>query len=372
MKRSTLQTLLIGGLAIAGGLPLAGELAAQQTQTITVSRVPTRPGASGWLGLGFEYQERGSTATIRIGSVWKGGPAERAGMRTGDLLLTVNGAPARMDMLQSLLSRMAPGDPVSLKVRRETNDMEIVLEADPRPASATLVVQEMQTQLDSVRRVIATRLDSLAISGGSELPTLRVQPLEESDSSVTIFVKVDSNLGGQTTRLTLDTLQRNTLVWNPPTEHLIAGGSGGSTIQAAPRMIQLQADVVGVSPPNAVLTPSPSTAPRAGTVLFTESGSLPPNPFVVGLNRVAGAAMHEVDPRLEVYLGVSEGLLITEVTEGTPASASGLRSGDIVIEADSVGVSTIDGLRKILSRTARGHELTVLRQGARRTIRLLR
>jgi M6 family metalloprotease-like protein len=71
---------------------------------------------------------------LRIDQVFPGLPASKAGLKPGDLLLKVNGAPvANTGKLTQLLQEKKPGDTVALTVKRDGKDMEIkvTLVAEP-------------------------------------------------------------------------------------------------------------------------------------------------------------------------------------------------------------------------------------------------
>jgi S1-C subfamily serine protease len=65
----------------------------------------------------------------------------------------------------------------------------------------------------------------------------------------------------------------------------------------------------------------------------------------------AGAEFTELNNDLSDALGVkAEGVFVTNVVEGSPARAAGLRGGDIILKADSIRVETpIDLVRAIRS-----------------------
>lgn len=77
---------------------------------------------------------------------------------------------------------------------------------------------------------------------------------------------------------------------------------------------------------------------------------------------------------LSARLGVREGygVLIAEVIGGTPAAASELREGDLVVAIDGRPVVETRGLQRVVGATAAGRELalTVLRESRRREVRL--
>jgi len=86
-------------------------------------------------------------------------------------------------------------------------------------------------------------------------------------------------------------------------------------------------------------------------------------PYIVGQRYLAGARVTSMNPDLALYLGVREGVLVTEVTPGTPASDTGLRSGDVVLSVDDQPVAEVDHLRALLAARWYGATLKVVRQG---------
>jgi serine protease DegQ len=71
-----------------------------------------------------------------IAGVQKGGPAERAGVKPGDVLLAVNGKPvADPQGMLSVVAALQPGTKVPLKLRREARDLELEVEIAKRPAA---------------------------------------------------------------------------------------------------------------------------------------------------------------------------------------------------------------------------------------------
>jgi Do/DeqQ family serine protease len=71
-----------------------------------------------------------------IAGVQKGGPAERAGVKPGDVLLAVNGkAVADPQGMLNVVAALQPGTKVPLKLRREARDVEVEVEIEKRPAA---------------------------------------------------------------------------------------------------------------------------------------------------------------------------------------------------------------------------------------------
>jgi hypothetical protein len=71
---------------------------------------------------------------LTIADVLEGGPAAAAGVRAGDVLLSINGKPVRdFSSIRPAIGAYAPGKTVSVKVRRKDDEMEFPLTL-PEPA----------------------------------------------------------------------------------------------------------------------------------------------------------------------------------------------------------------------------------------------
>src|SRR5438128_1360513 len=95
----------------------------------------------GWLGIAIQdvTDELAGTFGVReregvlVAEVIKGGPAEAAGVRQGDVIVELNGAPIKeVPELQRRVAAVAPGQPVKLKVIR-----------DRKPVTLAVTVSEM-------------------------------------------------------------------------------------------------------------------------------------------------------------------------------------------------------------------------------------
>ena len=83
-----------------------------------------------WLGIMFD----GHTGTSRVQSVIPGGPAERAGMRAGDIVTTVGSAPAtKASEVIAAVRAEKPGNRLHVVVSRDGHDvaLDVTLEARP-------------------------------------------------------------------------------------------------------------------------------------------------------------------------------------------------------------------------------------------------
>jgi putative serine protease PepD len=86
-----------------------------------------------WLGVQIGDATR---AGASIGAVTSGGPAARAGLRAGDVILAADGRPvADADTLTALLDQHRPGDQVRLRVRRGGSTRTVTVTLGTRPSS---------------------------------------------------------------------------------------------------------------------------------------------------------------------------------------------------------------------------------------------
>ncbi|MGE0225754.1 MAG: trypsin-like peptidase domain-containing protein [Acetobacteraceae bacterium] len=85
----------------------------------------------GWLGVSVEERDNG----VLIASIERSGPAGRAGVRTGDVVVAINGE--RIDSARGLIRAIAgvtPGNTARVTVRRQGRDIEIPVTVGRRPA----------------------------------------------------------------------------------------------------------------------------------------------------------------------------------------------------------------------------------------------
>ncbi|HEV2618025.1 MAG TPA: PDZ domain-containing protein [Candidatus Acidoferrales bacterium] len=83
---------------------------------------------------------------------------------------------------------------------------------------------------------------------------------------------------------------------------------------------------------------------------------------------VLGVQAEDVSGQLGTYFHVpgGEGVLVREVTAGSPAAKAGMKAGDIITHVDGAAIKTVDDLREHLreERKQKNISLTVVRQGS--------
>ncbi len=90
----------------------------------------------GWLGVSVQDAPGQGTRTgVSIANIDRSGPAARAGLRPGDVVLAIDGA--RVETAQGLIKAVAatpPGNPVKLTIRRAGQNVDIAVTVGRRPA----------------------------------------------------------------------------------------------------------------------------------------------------------------------------------------------------------------------------------------------
>ncbi len=227
--------------------------------------------------------ELGDQPTIM--SVDPGSPADRAGMRRGDVLLAVGGHDARRPI--ALATILKPGARVVVRVQRKGQPMEFTVLVAKRPPSFGA-------------------------------PCAAVDDLTGSDYSVPMAFYFRS----------------------PP------------------------------APPSATRAPRAAPATKAEVPEPPRSAwSITPVPM--GFISVAGAQLAPVDDEWSELVGVDKGLVILQVSPGSPAGEAGLRKGDVIVSAGDSPVSAVRVLQRIVNDSeSRSVRLQVVRGGRTRLITL--
>lgn len=359
-RRWTLPALA----ALATTFPASG--GAQVPQP---AAAPAAVGA-GWLGVNIQLT-RGPgqpEGAIVLSDVLPGSPAWEAGLRAGDEVVRVNDLPVSAERFRSLIGRLQPGDPIALGVRRDGGELDVAVVAGARPEPSRIVAVRLQEQLDSVHtrlvRILADEANEpaaprVANASAYFAPTIRVEQVGRD--SITTHIVLVGPSGDVTTRVvqTPDAIRREELTPLP--------GLVRAEVRVAPGGEPVVTNRVVVAPEREALRRARVSGER--TEWRTLDEARPLAPFVTGLSRVAGAELRALNPSLGLYFGAEQGLLVTEVAEGTPAADAGLRAGDVIVQAGSRRVATLDELRMHLS-SAGGRTLTVLRRGEERTLTL--
>jgi S1-C subfamily serine protease len=290
--------------ALALALALPGALRAQETEG--------RRG-SGYMGIYFGWTDDGR-AEVR--EVVRGSPADRAGVRSGDVVVRLNGRAPTREAVDELRETLDRGDSVRLRVRHDGSEVERVVVAAERP-----------------RTMVYGR-------GGS--PGAVIFPGEGGDRR--IVIRMDTIAGHiDSLVVRMDSLRTR----------LRTRYRGDSIVVHMDTVYRVMRDSLRAAFPRA------AREFRTAVPFLAEFGS----------RSVAGAEFAEMNPGLGRYFHTNEGLLVLTVGPQTPGARGGLQAGDVVIEAAGRKVERVRDLRDAFTRAA-GQEvrLTVLRDGRRQQL----
>jgi predicted metalloprotease with PDZ domain len=325
------RTLILPLLAAALALPASTR--AQEDTTRAHGRAP------GMIGVIFDVND-GDDA-VRIMEVRRGSPADRAGVRQGDVVVRLNGRPATGQNFNVLPRQIHAGDTVRLRVRREAGgEQDVTIVAAPRPGRSVRVAAGP----DRERMIVVVNGDTTEVPFGAMIRQL--DSLSDHLPLEAMAHRIDSL---HTRLLHIDTVA---LRFHVDSLITILGDS-------LPGMMRRM--------PNIAVMGSPL---RDGVRIE----GVDAQPFLMELGRrsAAGAELAEMNEGLSRYFGnVREGALVIDVAANTPAGRAGLQPGDVIVRAGGQGVDDPEDVRRALMRSENGStELEVVRQGRRRTLTL--
>ncbi len=304
----------------------------------------------GMIGISFDTRAGDDVDGVRILEVRRGGPADEAGVREGDVVIRLNGSSA-IEAFRTLPSTLEEGDTVRLRIRRGGDERDVVVVAERRPGARFGIVRTGPGDRpmvffngDSVEfplEALTMRIDSLH-TRLLHLDSGRVQVRLDSlvhlfNDSARVFIQRMPNI-----ELRLD---------GPELEALRLEGRLGELDDEA---FRLESEIFGLE-----------------SQAFELEG-LRGQPFFMELGRraAAGAELAEMNEGLSRYFGgLTDGALVIEVAPNTPAARAGLEAGDVILRAGGREVSDPEDVRRALMAAEDGEVvLEVQRQGRRREL----
>jgi membrane-associated protease RseP (regulator of RpoE activity) len=408
-------TLVVALSCLAGANPVAAQLRVASAER-------------GWVGVSVELlttvvRGRG-TSVVTVTEVSEGSPAERAGIRPGDVLVSMNGRGGN-DLISLGVGpvpeelAIRPGDPVRIVLERDGSRREVTLEAGHRPerlhvtttwsfrVSRDSVADRMFRAMDSLKvRLFSDPGRTVAVVGDSPRRDARVEvvgrpvvvgesptglprwepyrlpgPVALPELQAPFALLVLAGPERDSLRFELERLNREIReVSNLQALRLRRLDSDGGraagddrelrriegTLTALrERSVELQASIERAA--SLELYGSGRTTPETSDVM-EEAVFRPLAPYVLGQRRAAGAEVVELRPELADYFGVRGGVLVVDVAEGTPASLAGMLPGDVLTNVNGMTVGSIAELRAGLARADPDAVVDVVRKG--RTLRL--
>jgi membrane-associated protease RseP (regulator of RpoE activity) len=365
-------------------LLLAAPAAAQQT-------VYVRQAAPAWLGISYDllWVEHGGTChpEVVVASVIQGSPAERAGLRAGDAIVSLDGEPIPAGRLQAIASRLAPGDSVRIQVQRRGATREVTAVADRRPDRPLSIFMETPGPGGSTAPVVELVGDTLIARNLAEWTPARARGywVRRGDGraeyhAISTWARSDLDQRVVDLLACADSAQAQVPVWDddpdPVRINLRRLQERADSLRAVitRRALERQ-DVEGFI----TTAPVRRFEPGVGqpTVQFLGPGGAfyfrAEDPSA-GPAAVAGAQVTALEPDLAAYFRNAErGLLVLRIAPDSPADRAGLRPGDVVTAAGGRRLESVAELARIIALPDAGDvELRVIRHGRSRALTLRR
>ncbi len=125
-----------------GSLGIGFAIPASSAKQIMEQIIQTGGVTRGWIGVEAreitpemgESFRLGATSGVLIEGVLRGGPAERAGLKPGDVLVAIEGKPVKdPNAMLNLVAALVPGKPASIRLRRDNKDVDVQVAVGKRP-----------------------------------------------------------------------------------------------------------------------------------------------------------------------------------------------------------------------------------------------
>lgn len=358
-----------------------------------------------------------------VSSVVVNGPADRAGVRAGDVLVAIDGMPIAMPAGRAALLDLKSGVPVSLELTRDGEKVTVEVTPEMRSARAYVDVRtrfvpapagsepmalgsveivrvpsvegrldELEVRLDSLRLrgndFVFFRGDSAGVLqvevGGPEQAHVILERLREHEQRVAREIgsregpNTDDAGRARERETAADRAELPRYVWENQELARRLVKVRDSSLQSArvhlDSLVRLHGQVMMVGSDTAAgeLRVRVRTAPDGRWAYVVGPRSVPGELRTLLLSdfRVAGAEFRHLGGNLADYFdGVDDGLLVVRVIPGTPASRLGLREGDVVVEVEGRECRDVHSLRRAVAEAGPDGDvsLTWVRKGERQS-----
>jgi len=125
-----------------GSLGIGFAIPASSAKQVMEQIIQTGGVTRGWIGVEAreitpemgESLRLGTLNGVLIEGVLRGGPAERAGLKPGDVLVAIEGKPVKdPNSMLNLVAALVPGKPASIRLRRDNKDVDVQVSVGKRP-----------------------------------------------------------------------------------------------------------------------------------------------------------------------------------------------------------------------------------------------
>jgi len=273
---------------------------------VTISSVPLRTSLqSGYIVSYCDYPV--------VEAVDPGSPAERAGLSAGDTIIAFNGRDVRVGMVD-YSALLAPDANVRVRTRRDGRTRETTVRVAASPAPAPVRA--------SARTVRGTA--TILRVAEAEMPSAVTAPTVET---------VPARAMAMGTAASVTPTPGEWFFEQTMPEGLRGVASVSVSADAPSGRVLLQREVSRSSALAAVAPPPPVML----TIFANADDAM-----------VGGAQLRTLSAEFRAALTLPEGVLVMQVLRGTPASAAGLREGDVIRSANGQAVRRVEDVRTAL------------------------
>jgi len=305
----------------------------------------TNTGGQAFLGVSVSSSDQG----VRVEEVAAGSPAEKAGVKVGDIITAVGGEKVTADTIRDVVAKHAVGDKVTLAITRGTQKLSLDVTLAARPQQPDVNIQVMPgmgmilgLQVEQTDQGLVVR--QVAANSAAEKAGLKVGD---------VITKVGDTEIKQLSDVL--TALRN-LDLSKPLSVQVKRGSETVTLD--------------VSPQDFVM---PFGQGQQFEIPFGDNGQGFSMPFgmMAGGARL-GVTFITLDESVakEHNVTQTEGALITEVTKDSPADKAGLKVNDVVTAVDGDKVDAEHTLRDRLLAYESGDTITLAVKRGSETLEL--
>ena len=311
------------------------------------------------MGLAFSGEE-----TITVEEVMAGSGAAEAGVRPGDVIVSIDGERANDRRMAELAAELEPGDRVRLVLRRDGRErtVDVTAREDVCPLRTMLSHEPFS--------VVCMKRDS---AGGAEADeecehefvySLR-ESFEEMHDRMPLRMFTEHGDSGTWVRFFGPDGPRDSIFIDLDSVRMMSEVLAlqmDSLRRVIPFTLEM-ADSIRLLMPSIELDMREAAEEMHAHGLMLRSMEL-------GARALAGANLTELNDELAEYFEADEGVLVTRVEDGSPAARAGLRGGDVIIEVNGSDVDDLGDVRRAAAQRSQPLELTVMRRGERRTLRI--
>lgn len=365
----------LGAILVFAG---SGSLLAQQpspedppsTRTYAPEQAPAvRQDGKPWLGVGLETRkecrsdaEDECRVIVLISSVVVGSPAEAAGIKVGDIVVSLDKATPESREFRVGLDGMEVGKPVAIEVARAGRPVSVLVVPQPRPPKPmhvrartsvrtwTSADGEMEVKVPIVIEPEGSPEGSNWVYRSDDEGFVVVVPsedgwrvqffAEEGEGQVDeAFKKLNIELRELEQQMKYVRVQGEAAV----SAREQARYWGRVKAELGPEMAALRDSVLAEARAKLAEVRKARQAYRTSERVRYA----PPAHLVEATRRIAGAEFEPLGPQLQ-HEGLEQGLLVLRVISGTPAWKLGLRRGDVVTEVAGAACNEVSDLRAAL------------------------